>query len=488
MAAAQLKLACTASGRPLPYRYPESISQRVSIVNSVNRELRLRGLCRIQAGGSSSGSDEPVDIDQLAARLAAEAEKLRRQQDQSYDVASPDDSATIEEYLAPLPPPPSEPAPFGYETKNSEGEALAAVGDGGFYASEFELLQELGQISIQQIDAAPDDALFPTAAVERSSRTAVIAYTASYFSGMPFQDPVVCLLKEYLPGAKAVACNELVITKHLCGMPGLTDKWNAASAPLSQSPPVVELLGYFLAGPSERAALADPSVQSMDVADTIWVVQKWEGMAPLALYPQQQQTSGLGLGRLFGGASAALKQRYRMLRSIARGTLRAVAYCHERNVVHGSIGSGSFLLSTFDDSDSIRLVVKLDNFGFARLISMPPSSLFPEPVPAEDTPLALGRRTDQRQLAVVLLECILSALAATGPSENTSAEAVLRVLGDVMSWDVDQFREFCAGDPDWEQAVELLSADEGAGWQLIKDLVNGSKWAEELARSPFCDL
>ena len=133
----------------------------------------------------------------------------------------------------------------------------------------------------------------------RQARTAVIAYTASFFSGMPFQvlptwlagclpawlpgwlftpggggggggrragwvggwvggqchagdtqrsarndharcplsnllllfpmfspqDPVVVLMKEYLPGAKAIACNEMQVLKHLAGMPEQTMKW-----------------------------------------------------------------------------------------------------------------------------------------------------------------------------------------------------------------------------------------------------------------------
>ena len=39
-----------------------------------------------------------------------------------------------------------------------------------------------------------------------------------------------------------------------------------------------------------------------------------QGLAPLALYPATQQTSGLGLGRLFGGGSATPRDRVRMLR------------------------------------------------------------------------------------------------------------------------------------------------------------------------------
>ena len=214
-----------------------------------------------------------------------------------------------------------------------------------------------------------------------------------------------------------------------------------------------------------------------------------EGMAPLALYPSQQQTSGLGLGRLFGGADAAGKQRARMLRAIARGALRALAFCHDKAVVHGSVGSGSFLLSTFNDQDSMRLVVKLDNFGFARRVAMPPvRAQGRQQVPAggADTPLSLGQQGDRRQLAVVLLECFLSALAVGGPSDRTSTDAVLRVLGDVFDWDVEAFRGYCGDEPEWEAAVALLDADEEAGWCLLRDLLSGGMSTAELAESRFC--
>ncbi len=49
-----------------------------------------------------------------------------------------------------------------------------------------------------------------------------------------------------------------------------------------------------------------------------------------------------------------------------RGTLQALAFCHSRSVAHGSMGSGSVLLSTYDDRRANDLIVKLDNFGFGR--------------------------------------------------------------------------------------------------------------------------
>jgi hypothetical protein len=47
---------------------------------------------------------------------------------------------------------------------------------------------------------------------------------------------------------------------------------------------------------------------------------------------------------------------------------------------------------------------------------------------------------------------------------------------------------YCQDEPDLEAAVELLSQDDGAGWQLLQHLVCGTASAAELAASPFCQL
>ena len=44
----------------------------------------------------------------------------------------------------------------------------------------------------------------------------MLAFTARYFSGLPFQPAVTVMLREFLPGAKAVACNELQARSCTC--------------------------------------------------------------------------------------------------------------------------------------------------------------------------------------------------------------------------------------------------------------------------------
>lgn len=45
-----------------------------------------------------------------------------------------------------------------------------------------------------------------------------------------------------------------------------------------------------------------------------------------------------------------------------------MAFCHQRGVAHGSLGAGSFLLSHCDDRRPEQLLLKLDNFGYARCL------------------------------------------------------------------------------------------------------------------------
>ncbi len=77
-----------------------------------------------------------------------------------------------------------------------------------------------------------------------AQQTAIIAFTARYYSNLPFQDPQPTLLKEYLPGARSLGCNELQLLNHLHTLP--EQKWRAAYAPLSSDPPIVPLLGRIL--------------------------------------------------------------------------------------------------------------------------------------------------------------------------------------------------------------------------------------------------
>lgn len=337
---------------------------------------------------------------------------------------------------------------------------------------------------------------------------AIVIFAARYFSGMPYEKPVTVFLKEYLPGARTIAVNELATVHFLMGGALPVQKWAAATAPVTQLP-VVPLLGYFEAGISSAGAsqLADarPGTEA-----TLWLTFKWEGLQPLSAYPTEMQQAPVFFWVARGGSNNRLK----MLRAIAGGSIAALAYVHERGVAHGSLGAGALLLSTLADAKSEQLVVKLDNFGFSQRLALP-SDNTQAPWPAQlpfDHPLLTAQREDLRALAVTLLETIFSALAVeateacTVPQEmigrsggaaegidleaicrDTSAEAFQRLLFDVFNSDVRSFRRYAAQEPGWEAPVALLDEDRRAGWLLLDALISGSNRAVELLASTFLE-
>jgi hypothetical protein len=106
----------------------------------------------------------------------------------------------------------------------------------------------------------------------------------------------------------------------------------------------------------------------------------------------------------------------------------------------------------------------------------------------DDTPLALGRRADLRQLALVLVEAVFSSLARGGPSAATGPEAFQRLLVGIFAFDITEFEAYCRAEPDWNAAVAVLDEDEKAGWALLRGMVEGKWTAAELTEAAFCRL
>ncbi|KAK9820410.1 hypothetical protein WJX72_010028 [[Myrmecia] bisecta] len=458
---------------------------------------------RLVRRAATADSGEPVDIDELARRLSQEADKLRQAERSSggssldsldpLDQVDPQDLARAEEAISSRPPPgpPQLPgskvgsaaqARFGRQSPQEEADILLTVGDGGFCAQEFEIQQQLGCLSF--VTEAASESPLHMSGVCTPEQTAVIAFTARYYSGLPFQDAVTTLLKEYLPAAKAVACNELQIMKHLTALP--ERKWHAARAPLLEGPPLVQLLGYFVAGQSDTGTMmssSDEEGPSGPAETALWLVYKWEGLQPLSQYLYAQQVVRPNGFFWKDNQERAMKARCQMLRAIAKGTLTALAYCHELDVAHGSLGSGSIMLSTLDDTSAESLVVKLDNFGFGqRLVSSEAADI------SDDHPLRLAQQEDLAALGMVLLEIVFGALAEGGPSEATTDGALQRLWQVVFSGDAKAFRKYCSSEPRFMDPMLLLDEFEGAGWQLISDLTSGHKSAAKLLANPFCSL
>ena len=208
---------------------------------------RRRGR-RCHAGPDDDESE--VDIDELAERLMREAASSAGINSDSNAGAGPAQPTTWQGVL----------------------DTFDAGRLGEFYPEEFELLKEQGRLG----SAGGDPVL--------------IAYAGRFYSGMPFEDPVLVSLREFVPNEQdeMLGVRELIVLSHLCnGFPPRDRRWKVASAypDRKTDPPVMTLLGYFVAG----TTLPGSSQNS------IWIVQQWDGFAPLEGYSVAQQTSGFGL-------------------------------------------------------------------------------------------------------------------------------------------------------------------------------------------------
>eukprot|EP00208_Stichococcus_sp_RCC1054_P009055 CAMPEP_0206150144 /NCGR_PEP_ID=MMETSP1473-20131121/38148_1 /ASSEMBLY_ACC=CAM_ASM_001109 /TAXON_ID=1461547 /ORGANISM="Stichococcus sp, Strain RCC1054" /LENGTH=502 /DNA_ID=CAMNT_0053547637 /DNA_START=817 /DNA_END=2325 /DNA_ORIENTATION=- len=500
--------------------------------------MKLRATAEPPRGDGSDGSGG-FDIDALARALSAEAGRLRTESDLSSD----EEGYLSDEFREPTPeePPQREPVrqeplrqepsqqgspqpqtpdvsmdefvpSFGLGSAAREAGVFAEVGPGGLQPSDFELVQQMARLSVQQVtsDASAANALAAAASREEVETSAIVIFASRYYSGMPYQDPAPVYLKEYLPGTRSVAVNELGTVHFLMGGQLPAQKWLAAVSPLTNLP-IVPLLGYFEAGISPAGASQVKDVRPGDAA-TLWLAFKWEGMQPLSMYAMAEQQ----VPTFFWLGQKGMSDRLKMLKAIMGGCVAALAYVHERGVAHGSLGSGSLLLSTLSDSRADQLVVKLDNFGFSHRASLPPGDGGEQPWPAQlsdDHPVIMGQKEDMGALAVTFLETIFTALAVESESpcavpeemvrplggklapevnlaaicRDTSGEALGRLLFDVFGRDISAFRRYASQEPGWEGPVAFLDEQQEAGWQLLESLVQGSTRAVELLGSPFLE-
>ncbi|EFJ42413.1 hypothetical protein VOLCADRAFT_107267 [Volvox carteri f. nagariensis] len=370
---------------------------------------------------------------------------------------------------------------FGLQSQQLEERVLREIGPGFFDSADFEVLQLLGRISVMRDIGGHTEGL-----------TAVIAYAARFLPRLPMQRPLTVLLKEYLPVARAVAFNELLVLSKLCDLP--QDQYvvrhrDSANRPTTRHPPLVPLLGYFVSAPSEEAA----SVSLDSAAGSVWLVYRWEGLRPLNMYlgdVRPPEGTPSFFKRKEVAEAEAWRARHSWLRAVSRALLGAVAHCHGAGVTHGSISSGTVFLSSTRDEDADSLFVKLDNFGFGRLDPGGPLGLATPQLPNLDidsTSRNEGRKHDLQATALTLLEAY-SAATATSPSGALARTSLTRLLFEIYWDDMAAFRQYCADDPPLSRLVAFLDEGDRGGWDFIAQLVRGNRGASELLLHPFLQL
>ena len=156
------------------------------------------------------------------------------------------------------------------------------------------------------------------------------------------------LLKEYVGTACDLGRNELDVYSYLLG------------PQMDGGELVGALLGHLITDASfdseefvAQWRSAMPAIEP-PVAGNLWLVFAWEGLATLSAFPAARQDPAWwdADGRV------ARSNRRSYVRAACAGALRAVASLHNNGVVHRSLGGASLLVSTLDQAEARKLVVK----------------------------------------------------------------------------------------------------------------------------------
>lgn len=238
-----------------------------------------------------------------------------------------------------------------------------------------------------------------------------------------------------------------------------------------------------------------PNVGAAPKVGSPWLVFRWEGTYTASSYPEAFRRKGkwevLFAGGGYGGGRLYLKM-------LMKKGLDALGFLHGCGLAHGSIGPASLMVNTVEERMVRSLEVKLKDLGFAKAVSdVDEKTLAKARAAKASTPGQIQRflfAEDIYALGYAFLEVIFGRLSKKGPGIRTSQDSFKRTFEDVYNCDVDQMRDFCSAEVDWDDAVRFLDENDKAGWDLLRRMLRAkivtseeSAWpsAAELSVSDF---
>ena len=324
-----------------------------------------------------------------------------------------------------------------------------------------ELVQELGQLSAATRSSVSlrSNPLAAPEAVEEGPT--VVAYAAKYNPGynpatgrMP-PDATV-FIKEFPLAAVAAGVRELEVAKRLSygsggGLPG--EIFEEARALVNPDLPVAQCLGCFVAETSRPSPRYPPDM----VQEAVYLVYKFERLMPLTEYAAFEQPPGPWWQR-----EADPAEQRKFLKTVMWRALAALDYAHEMGVAHCALSASCLMLSTFEHRQAKSgLLVKLDNWGFGLVLDG-----------VGDGEAEEAKARDLRSLGLALLSLVFEGTAG-GPAEATSEASLGRLL-ELFPGDMDAFRDYCGGIPEFEPGLAFLEAydNAGVGWDFFDIVLN----------------
>ncbi|KAF7825016.1 Tyrosine-protein kinase [Senna tora] len=177
-----------------------------------------------------------------------------------------------------------------------------------------------------------------------------------------------------------------------------------------------------------------------------------------------------------------LQRRRYFIIKLLQGAMRGLAYMHDHDRLHQSLGPSSVVLNTIAEREARYLIPRLRDLAFS--VDIRYSELEVDPGSLADglwrRASAAGAYTRLEKRAFGIADDIYEAgllfaylafvpFCEAGAMDSISLQ---RLLENTFQLDIAATREYCLADNRLENAVGFLDLGNGAGWELLQAMLN----------------
>lgn len=177
-----------------------------------------------------------------------------------------------------------------------------------------------------------------------------------------------------------------------------------------------------------------------------------------------------------------IKRRRDFVVKLLQGAMRGLAFMHEHDRLHQSLGPSSIVLNTIFERDAAYLVPRLRDLAFS--VDIRYSYLDEAPGTLSEglwrrataagafTPMekrAFGLADDIYEAGLLFAYLAFVPFCEAGIMDSLSLQ---RLLESTFQLDVEATREYCLADDRLIDAIRFLDLGDGAGWELLQAMLN----------------
>ncbi|KAL2349435.1 hypothetical protein Fmac_003435 [Flemingia macrophylla] len=176
-----------------------------------------------------------------------------------------------------------------------------------------------------------------------------------------------------------------------------------------------------------------------------------------------------------------IKRRQYFVIKLLQGVMRGLAYLHDHDRLHQSLGPFSVALNTISEREASYLIPRLRDLAFSvnvRYTELDDSGQLAEGLwirasgAGAFTPMekrAFGIADDIYEAGLLFAYLAFVPFCEAGVMDSLSLQ---RLLENTFQLDLEATREYCVADDRLVNAVEFLDLGDRAGWELLQAMLN----------------